>query len=64
MGYIKKVAQRVAWFDKPKVADGLWICWVYQPKLPVAEHQISDGLVFYAYAIAINTQTFYQSPGL
>ena len=29
------VQQRVAWLDKPKVSDGLWICWVYQAKLPV-----------------------------
>ena len=22
---------RVAWVDKPKVSDGLWICWVDNP---------------------------------
>ena len=24
----------VDWIDKPKVSDGLWICWVYNPTYP------------------------------
>ena len=62
MGYIKKVAQRVAWLDKPNKSISRLKPWVYQAKLPVAEHQISDGLVFYTYAIASNTQTFTNRP--
>jgi hypothetical protein len=25
----------VDWIDKPKVSDGLWICWVYNPTYPL-----------------------------
>ena len=36
----------VDWIDKPKVSDGLWIYWVYNPTYPQYQRpsEISDGL--------------------
>ena len=44
--------------SKPNISqNGL----IYLARLQ-SEHQISDGLVFYTYAIASNTQTFTNRP--